>query len=153
MIGTGTHDVVTGFIAELVRHLRMADGDGEAGEGGAADFALLAPFVVPRLARPLDGAAPDPEVFWRIELFHAAVGASIAQRTGVRCDAMLKMHHEGYGRVVLLAGRLVVLSRFLRDAQRFGFESIAALAEAGERLVADAVEMIERFPDVARLSP
>jgi len=33
---------------------------------------------------------------------------------------------------------------------RFGFASLARLAEAGARLVGDAVEMTRRFPDVAK---
>jgi probable nitrogen fixation protein len=153
VFGAVTHEATGGFLAELVRNVRSAEGDPEPGEGGAGDFALLAPYVVPRVLHTFDGAAPDPEVFWRIEIFHAAVGVAVERRTGVPCHAMLRMHHEGFGRVIVMAGRLVVLSRVLRDAQRFGFESLASLAEAGERLVAEAVEMIERYPQVARLAP
>ncbi|BDG05808.1 NifX-associated nitrogen fixation protein [Anaeromyxobacter oryzae] len=150
MIGvTGGDAYAGGFLGELVRRFREADG----GEG-ESDFQLLAPLVVPRSRRaaPLSGA-PDPEVFWRIDVFHAAVGAAIERRTGVHCEPMLRMHHDGFGRVVLIAGRLVVLSRTLRDVIAFGFDSVEALAEAGERLVAEGVELIERFPDVARGAP
>jgi hypothetical protein len=38
----------------------------------------------------------------------------------------------------------------LRDVHRFGFESMAELEARGEKLVADAVEWIEKYPDVAR---
>ncbi len=138
-----------GFLGELVRRFREAEGgDGES------DFKLLAPFVVSRARRaaPLSGA-PDPEVFWRIDVFHAAVGAAIERRTGVRCEPMLRMHHDGFGRVVLIAGRLVVLSRTLRDVEAFGFDSVEALSAAGEQLVAEGAELIERFPEIARGVP
>jgi hypothetical protein len=43
-----------------------------------------------------------------------------------------------------------VLSRTLRDVHRFGFESIHALTSAGEALVAESIDIINRFPEVAR---
>jgi probable nitrogen fixation protein len=64
---------------------------------------------------------------------------------------MVKFHGDGFGRVVVVAGRLAVVSHQLRDLQAFGFASLEALAEAGERLVAGGVELIESFPEVARL--
>lgn len=138
------------FVRELARQFRAQDASGAW--DGKTDGELLAPFLRAGERRGEAGepGEVDPEVFWRIELFYGAVGMAIEQRTGVACTPMLKMHHEGFGRVVLLAGRLVVVARFLRDAHRFGFESLERLADAGERLVADGVEMIEAFPDAAR---
>ncbi len=138
------------FLRELVRQFRAHD-QRDAWDG-KSDWELLAPLIVRegrrRSERP--DAPGDPDVFWRIEMFYGAVGFAIEARTGVVCTPMLKMHHEGFGRVVLLAGRLVVVSKFLRDAHRFAFESLGKLSEAGEKLVASGVEMIERFPQVAR---
>jgi probable nitrogen fixation protein len=62
---------------------------------------------------------------------------------------MMKMSHEGFGRMVLIAGRLVVVNKHLRDVHRFGYPSLAKLAETGEKLTAEAVAMIDRFPDAA----
>jgi len=138
------------FLRELVRQFR-AHGQGGSWDG-KTDGELLRPLVLSR-ERRRDAPEPDdvdPEVFWRIELFYNAVGLSIEARAGVVCTTMLKMHHEGFGRVVLLAGRLVVVNKVLRDVHRFGFESLEKLSEAGERLVSSGVEMIERFPDAAR---
>ncbi len=137
------------FLRELARQLRA-----QGAWDGKSDWELLAPFIVPRDRRreAPSGEDLDPDVFWRIELFYNAVGLAIEARTGIVCTPMLKMQHEGFGRVVLLAGRLVVVNTFLRDVQRFGHESVERLGEAGEKLVASGVEMIERFPEVARLS-
>lgn len=137
------------FLRELAR-LYRAQGTGGAWDG-KTDGELLAPYVVGReRRRDAVEEGPDPEVFWRIELFYQAVGLAIELRTGVPCTPMLKMHHEGFGRVVLVAGRLVAVSRFVRDARRFGFDSVEALAEAGERLVSDGAAMVESFPEAAR---
>ncbi len=138
------------FLRELVRQFRAHD-QRDAWDG-KSDWELLAPLIAREAGRKPDrpDGTEDPDVFWRIEMFYGAVGLAIEARTGIACTPMLKMHHEGFGRVVLLAGRLVVVSKFLRDAQRFAFESLAKLSEAGEKLVASGVEMIERFPQVAR---
>ena len=138
------------FLRELVRQFRAQTADGSW--DGKTDWELLAPLVVPREKRRDSPFLEevDPDVFWRIELFYNAAGLAIEARTGVACTTMLKMHHEGFGRVVLIAGRLVVVNKFLRELHRFGFESLEKLNEAGEKLVASGVEMIERFPEAAR---
>ena len=51
---------------------------------------------------------------------------------------------------MLIAGRLVVASRVLRDIHRFGFDSLSKLAADGEKLVNEAVQIIEKFPEPAR---
>jgi probable nitrogen fixation protein len=93
---------------------------------------------------------PDPDVMWRVGKFYDAVGLLIEKRSGCMASQMQKMSHEGFGRIVLIAGKLVVVSRHLRDVHRFGFETWAKLAEAGDKLVASAVETIDQFPDAAR---
>ena len=52
--------------------------------------------------------------------------------------------------MVLTAGRLVVVNKHLRDVHRFGFETVGKLAEEGDKLVRAGVDMIEKFPEVAR---
>ncbi|MBB5571333.1 DUF269 domain-containing protein, partial [Rhizobium lentis] len=59
---------------------------------------------------------------------------------------------EGFGRVLFTTGRLVVLSKTLRDVHRFGFETLGKLAEVGNKMVDDAIAVIETYPDVARAS-
>ena len=63
---------------------------------------------------------------------------------------MQKMSHEGFGRIVLIAGKLVVVSKHLRDVHRFGFVTWDKLAEAGEKLTREAVNIIETYPEAAR---
>jgi probable nitrogen fixation protein len=93
---------------------------------------------------------PDPETLWRMELFYNAIGLAIERATGVMVSPMMKLHHEGFGRLVLTAGRLIVFNKFLRDVHRFGFDSMEKLEAEGERIVTDALEWIEKYPDVAR---
>ncbi len=49
-----------------------------------------------------------------------------------------------------MAGRLVVVNKQLRDVHRFGFLSLEKLAEEGAKYVQQGIEMIEKFPEVAK---
>lgn len=137
------------FVRELIKQIRAQDTHGAW--DGKSDEKLLAPYILgaeQRRAIPIIGD-PDPETLWRLELFYNAVGLSIERATGIMVAPMMKMHHEGFGRLVLIAGRLVVVNKHLRDVHRFGFTSLAKLAETGAALVGDAVEMIRAHPAVA----
>jgi len=144
-------DVEDAFLKTLVLLFRAEDSYG-AWEG-KSDAELLAPFILDREARaaiPIIGD-PDPDTLWRLELFYKAVGIAVEKLTGVMATTMMKMSHEGFGRVVLIAGRLVVVSKHLRDVHRFGFPSLEKLMADGARLVREAVDLIGKHPDVAQL--
>jgi probable nitrogen fixation protein len=138
------------FIKELIKVWRAQDTHG-AWEG-KADLALLADYIVDKEARralPLIGD-PDPETIWRLELFFNAICLSIERATGVMISPMLKMSHEGFGRMVLIGGRLIVVNKQLRDVHRFGFDNMEKLAAEGDKYIKAGIEMIEKFPDVAK---
>ena len=137
------------FLRELVKQLRAQDTHGTW--EGKSDLKLLEPYIVTpeqRRALPIIDD-PDPELLWRLDLFHNAVGLSIERATKCMVTPMTKMSHEGFGRTVLSTGRLIVVNRHLRDVHRFGYPSLAKLAEAGNKLVAEGVSMIQQYPDVA----
>jgi probable nitrogen fixation protein len=138
------------FIKELIKVWRAQDTHG-AWEN-KTDLSLIEPYIVDkekRRALPLMGD-PDPETIWHMELFYNTVALSIEKATGVMVSPMLKMSHEGFGRMVLIGGRLIVVNKQLRDVHRFGFDNLGKLAEEGDKLVKQGVEMIEKWPDVAK---
>lgn len=137
------------FIRELVKQLRAQDTHGTW--EGKSDLTLLQPYLMTveqRRELPLMGD-PDPDTLWRLDLFHNAVGLAIERATGCMVSPMTKMSHEGFGRTVLTTGRLIVVNRYLRDVHRFGYTSLAKLAEAGNKLVAEGVGMVEKYKEVA----
>lgn len=139
----------TVFVQELIKQWRAQDSHGAW--DGKTDAMLLEPYIITKEQRremPIIGD-PDPEMLWRLELFYNAVGLSIERRTGVMVSPMMKMSHEGFGRLVLTAGRLIVVNKQLRDVHRFGFGSMEKLAEEGEKFVSAGVDMIKQFPEVA----
>ncbi|MDI4656229.1 NifX-associated nitrogen fixation protein [Xanthobacter autotrophicus] len=137
------------FVKELIKVWRAQDTHG-AWEG-KADLDLIADYIVDKEARralPIIGD-PDPETIWRMELFFNAVCLMIERETKVMITPMLKMSHEGFGRMVLIGGRLIVVNKQLRDVHRYGFDNLGKLGEEGTKFVASGVEMIRKFPEVA----
>jgi len=137
------------FVLELIKQIRAQDTHGTW--EGKSDLKILEPYIVTaeqRRAMPMMGD-PDPETLWRLDLFHNAIGLCIERATGCMVSPMMKMSHEGFGRAVLTTGRLIVVNRYLRDVHRFGFPSLAKLAEAGNKFVAEGIKMIETYKEVA----
>ncbi|AJP72695.1 NifX-associated nitrogen fixation protein [Sphingomonas hengshuiensis] len=140
---------IEGFAAQIVQQIRAQDTHGSWDR--KTDAELLAPYILDKEARralPIIGD-PDPDVLWRLELFYNAICLAIERRTGLMVSPMMKMSHEGFGRMVLIAGRLVVVNKQLRDVHRFGFDSVGALNVEGGKLIDGGVAMIEQFRPVA----
>jgi probable nitrogen fixation protein len=138
------------FVKTLVLLVRAQDTYGAW--DGKPDMALIEPFILTKEQRrqlPIM-ADPDPDVLARLDMFYNAVSLSIERETGMVASPMMKMSHEGFGRVLLTMGKLVVLSKHLRDVHRFGFETFEKLAAEGDKLVAAAVETIKTYPEVAK---
>ncbi|GBH24233.1 NifX-associated nitrogen fixation protein [Burkholderia vietnamiensis] len=142
--------LATPFVQQLIKQLRAQDLHGPW--ENRSDLQLLKPFILSadeRRAIPIIGD-PDPETLWRLELFYAAVAVAIERETRQMVSPMMKMSHEGFGRMVLIAGRLVVVNKQLRDVHRFGFPSPEKPAAAGGKFLDDAIEMIRAYPAVAQ---
>lgn len=142
--------LATPFVQQLIKQMRAQDMNGTWDK--KSDLELLKPFIhtaEERRALPILGD-PDPETLWHLEIFYNAIAVAIERETGQMVSPMMKMSHEGFGRMVLIAGRLVVVNKQLRDVHRFGFGSLAKLAQAGGKFLEEAVSMIRTYPAVAQ---
>ncbi len=147
---TDADALATPFLKALVRLMRAEDSYGTW--EGKSDAVLLKDFIVSKEARremPIIDD-PDPDVLWRVEMFYKAAGIAIEEKTRLMASPMLKMSHEGFGRLIMTAGKLVIYSKSLRDVHRFGFETLSKLAADGEKVVSAAIATIDTYPDVAR---
>jgi probable nitrogen fixation protein len=142
--------LATPFLQCLVGRIRAEDGFG-AWER-KPDAWLLRDYIVTKEERRLIPiiSDPDPDTLGRVEHFYQAVGLAVERAAGVMASPMMKMSHEGFGRVVLISGHLVVLQKTLRDVHRFGFDSLTKLAEEGSKAVDKAVAMITAHSELAR---
>jgi probable nitrogen fixation protein len=139
-----------GFLGELARRLRAADTYGQL--DALSDEKLLDGYLLAPEARKEISVFGDidAKTEGRLRAFFETVAGVTEARTGVMTSYILDMSHEGFGRVVIFAGRLVLLAETLRDAQRFGFPSLDELAAHGEKLDGQAVAAFETYPEVAR---
>lgn len=138
------------FMKEMARQMRALD-TYDTYEGWS-DAKVLDPFILTKERRreiPVVGD-PDEIVMARVKCLYNAVSFLIEKETGKMASPVVNLTHEGFGRVLITVGKLVVLDRSLRDVHRFGFRSVEKMVEEGERLLSKAVELIEKYPEVTK---
>ena len=137
------------FLKELVLQVRAQDHYGVYRTW--KDELVLANFVVSKDKKSKISVEGDVDsaTQLRILCFYRAIAACIERKTGKLCQAVIDLSHEGFGWSIIWTGRLMVVSRTLRDAQRFGYPSLKKLAAQGERLVNSGIKSIEQFPNAA----
>ena len=138
------------FLQELVRQMRAQDHYGTFRSW--KDELVIAPFVISKQKKraiSVDGDV-DPVTKLRVYSFYRAIAALIEKETGQLCQVVIDLSHEGFGWALIWTGRLMVVNRTIRDAQRFGFDSFEKLATEGEKLTQSGIEIIQRFPEVAQ---
>ena len=141
----------TDFIREMVRQMRALDSYGQYDGKPAAS--LLEPFVLSKERKaeiPVIGD-PDEITLACIKAFYNGIAVLIEKECGLMAVTLVHLSHEGFGRVLITVGKLVVLDRTLRDAHRFGFDSLSKMKHEADKHLAVALEIIGKFPDVAGL--
>ncbi|MEA5583532.1 NifX-associated nitrogen fixation protein [Nodularia harveyana UHCC-0300] len=139
------------FLTTLVQQIRGQDTYGVYRNW--SDELILKPFVVTKQKKreiSLEGEV-DPITQARIMAFFRAVAAAIEQETGLISQVVINLTHEGFGWALVFSGRLLLAKKAMRDAHRFGFESLEKLAEEGESYVKKGVELGKKFAEVGDL--
>lgn len=141
----------TDFVKEMVRQMRALDSYG-TWDGQPAEK-LLEPLLLSPARRaeiPLVGD-PDEETVARLRAFYNAIATLIEKECGLMAVPVISLTHEGFGRALIIVGKLVALDKTLRDVHRFGFDSLAKMKTEGDKLLAVALERIGAYPEVAGL--
>ncbi len=118
-----------------------------------SDDLLVKPYVVTKAQKraiSVEGDV-DPITKGRILAFYRAIASCIEAETGKLCQVVVDLSHEGFGWVLIFSGRLLVVSRTLRDAQRFGFDTLEKVAAEGDKLTQSGINYIQRFPEVTNV--
>ncbi|MBI5008007.1 MAG: NifX-associated nitrogen fixation protein [Nitrosomonadales bacterium] len=139
----------TDFIQEMVKQMRAIDSYGTY-DGWPAER-ILAPYVLTKeqkRAIPVIGD-PDEILLARIKCFYNAIASLIEKECGQMAVPMINITHEGFGRVVITVGKLVVVDKTLRDVHRYGYESLSKMKDEADKLLSVALEIIGKHPDVA----
>ncbi|MGB5279611.1 MAG: NifX-associated nitrogen fixation protein, partial [Gammaproteobacteria bacterium] len=115
----------TDFVTEMVRQMRAIDSYGTYDDWTINK--ILDPFVMTKERKreiPVIGD-PDEITMSRVKAFYNAIAAMIEKECGLMAVPMLNLSHEGFGRVIITVGKLVVMDKTLRDVHRFGFASLS----------------------------
>ncbi|TBV09666.1 NifX-associated nitrogen fixation protein [Stutzerimonas kirkiae] len=138
-------------IRQMVVQLRAMDSYGTYDTW--SDARVLDPLVLTkerRRAIPVVGD-PDETTLSRVKAYYNAIAQMIERETGLLAVPVINLTHEGFGRALILVGKLVVVDKILRDVHRFGFDSLdAVVAEAG-KLLGKAVAQVGEHRVVAEL--
>ena len=143
-------DVTTSiFLQALVTQIRAQDPYGVYRSW--SDELLLKPYILTKEEkRKISVDSPvDPATKGRVNYFYGAIAREIEQHTGKLMQVVVSLNEEGFGWALVFCGKLLVVTRTLRDAQRFGFASLEQMVEEGEKAVRSGIALIEKFPEVA----
>ncbi|MCH9740459.1 MAG: NifX-associated nitrogen fixation protein [Epsilonproteobacteria bacterium] len=84
-----------------------------------------------------------------IRLIYQAVALAFEKKTGVMCSVVMEMSHEGFGRAVVIADKIVIVNKFFKDAHRYSFRTYDKLVEEGEKMLANAITLYDKYAEVA----
>ena len=139
------------IIRQMVVQLRAMDSYGTYDTW--SDARVLDPLVLTRERRkaiPVVGD-PDETTVARVKAFYNALAQLIEADCGLLAVPVINLTHEGFGRALILVGKLVALDKTLRDVHRFGFDSLEALVGEAEKQLARAAGLIAGHRAVAEL--
>ena len=141
----------TAFGVELVRQMRAFDTQGRLENKTNAE--LLDPFILtPERLRDLPAVGnPDAATLDRLGAFYNTVAAMIEKECSLMASPIITLSEEGFGRALIVVGKLVAMDRVLRDVHRFGFPSLSKMKDEADKLLSVALELVGNHSAVAGL--
>jgi probable nitrogen fixation protein len=139
------------FLQAIVQQIRANDSYGTFRNW--KDELLLKPYILSKVEKreiSVEGDV-DPLTKSRIFAFYRAIAARIEEETGKLSTVVVDLNHEGFGWVLVFSGRLILVSKTLRDAHRFGYASFEKLAQEGEKLTQKGIDLATQFEEVCDL--
>ncbi|MFT5661126.1 MAG: putative nitrogen fixation protein [Sulfurimonas sp.] len=134
------------FTEELIRQLRAIDQFGNWAK--LSDEEVLSKIYVKTKedlrAIPII-ADIDEMLIGQIKMIFKAVALQFERKTGVMCNVVMEMSHEGFGRCIVIAGRIVLVDKYFKDAHRFSFRTMEKLLEEGDKYLASSFSTYEQY--------
>ncbi|MEJ2469057.1 MAG: NifX-associated nitrogen fixation protein [Campylobacterales bacterium] len=137
---------INAFTEELIRQLRATDQFGNWAK--MSDEELLTKKYVKTKedlkAIPII-ADIDEMLIGEIKMIYKAIALQFERKTGVMCNVVMEMSHEGFGRCIVIADRIVLVDKYFKDAHRFGYRTIDKLYEDGQKMLDKAFAVYEQY--------
>ncbi|MEY3760124.1 MAG: hypothetical protein RIR39_1615 [Pseudomonadota bacterium] len=112
---------------------------------------IIDPVVLTKERKQKIPVIGDPEeiTIARLKAYYNSLATLIEKRTGLMAAPIITITHEGFGRALIMVGKLVVVDKVLRDTHRFGFASLDDLCEKSEKAIEKALGLIEKYRNAA----
>ena len=142
-------NVNSDIVIDYIRQLRAIDTyDTYAGWSEAK---IIDPVILTKerkQAIPVIGD-PDEITIARLKAYYNSVATLIEKKSGLMAAPIVHLSHEGFGRALIMVGKLVIVDKILRDTHRFGFASLEDLIEKTDKVLEKALGLIEKYPAAA----
>ena len=134
------------FTQELIRQLRATDQFGNWAKLSDEEILIKKYVKTKEDLKSLPIIADiDEMLIGEIKMIFKAVALQFERKTGVMCNVVMEMSHEGFGRCIVIAGRIVLVDKYFKDAHRFSFRTIEKLYEEGDKYLASSFETYEQY--------
>ncbi len=134
------------FTEELIRQLRAADQFGNWSKLSDEEL-LIKKYVKTKedLKKIPIIADIDEMLIGEIKMMFKAIALQFERKTGVMCNVVMEMSHEGFGRCIVFAGRIILVDKYFKDAHRFGFRTLEKLYEEGQSYLDKSHAVYEQY--------
>ncbi|UFS61529.1 NifX-associated nitrogen fixation protein [Sulfurimonas sp. HSL-3221] len=143
---TDTALEINAFTEELIRQLRATDQFGNWAK--MSDEELLTKKYVKtkeQLKEIPIIADIDEMLIGEIKMIYKAIALQFERKTGVMCNVVMEMSHEGFGRCIVIADKIVLVDKYFKDAHRFSYRTLDKLYEDGQKLLDKAFDIFEQY--------
>ena len=137
---------ISPFTEELIRQLRATDQFGNWSKMSDEEL-LIKKYVKTKedlKALPII-ADIDEMLIGEIKMIFKAVALQFERQTGVMCNVVMEMSHEGFGRCIVIADHIVLVDKYFKDAHRFSFRTIEKLYDEGDKYLAASFKIYEQY--------
>ncbi|MGZ8237763.1 MAG: NifX-associated nitrogen fixation protein [Methylobacter sp.] len=133
------------IVKDMVKQLRAID-TYDTYEGWS-EAKIIDPLVLTRERKkniPVVGD-PDEITIARLKAYYNSLATLIEKKSGLMAAPIVHLSHEGFGRALIMVGKLIVVDKILRDTHRFGFSSLEDLRDKSDLLIEKALGLIEKY--------
>ena len=80
-----------------------------------------------------------------IRLIFQAIALAFEKKIGIMCSVVMEMSHEGFGRAVVIADKIVIVNKFFKDAHRYSFRTYDDLVKEGNKMLDNAIKIYTEY--------
>jgi len=134
------------FVEELIRQLRALDQFGNWAKLSDEEVLTLKYVKTKEDLKAIPIIADiDEMLIGEIKMIFKAVALQFERKTGVMCNVVMEMSHEGFGRCIVIADKIVLVDKYFKDAHRFSFRTLEKLYDEGQKYLDKAHAIYEQY--------